>query len=382
MKTQLIETKTHTVRITRWIAGLLLGALLMPACGQAEERTALAADVAAPTAADARAARIVERASAFLDGLSAEQRKAVLFPFDDDAQRERWSYLPEGLFEREGLRWGDLDAQQRARLRALLGSVLSPRGLEMVDQQLAADDLLNDRGVWSALVDKIYRIRRGSAYYYVTFLGEPSATTPWMLQFGGHHLAINATIVGSRVTLSPMFTGGDPVRFTYQGKEVDLVGDEVALARRLFESLTPLQRGRAVLGSRRIDLQTGPENPVQPVKPRGLAGRELSAEQKTLLLRLIESRLGILNEDDLAPQMAEIEADLDETWFAWFGPPPERGAAYWRVAGPRVIIEFSPQSRGGDPTNHLHNMYRNPANDYGAVWLEEYRRARNEESRR
>jgi hypothetical protein len=38
----------------------------------------------------------------------------------------------------------------------------------------------------------------GRAEYYLAILGEPSATQPWMIQFGGHHLAINMTIVGGQ----------------------------------------------------------------------------------------------------------------------------------------------------------------------------------------
>jgi hypothetical protein len=30
-----------------------------------------------------------------------------------------------------------------------------------------------------------------------------------------------------------------------------------------------------------------------------------------------------------------------------------------------VVIEFSPQGVGGDPTMHVHTMYRDPTNDYG-----------------
>jgi hypothetical protein len=48
---------------------------------------------------------------------------------------------------------------------------------------------------------------RGPAFgedeYYLAFLGTPSATTPWMLQFGGHHLAINLTLAGSQASMTP-----------------------------------------------------------------------------------------------------------------------------------------------------------------------------------
>jgi len=34
----------------------------------------------------------------------------------------------------------------------------------------------------------------GSDAFYLSILGTPTTTEPWMWQFGGHHLAINATI--------------------------------------------------------------------------------------------------------------------------------------------------------------------------------------------
>ena len=53
----------------------------------------------------------------------------------------------------------------------------------------------------------------GSDLYYISFLGNPSETTPWMLQFGGHHLALNITIAGSNGALTPSLTGAQPAQF-------------------------------------------------------------------------------------------------------------------------------------------------------------------------
>jgi hypothetical protein len=318
---------------------------------------------------DAATNEIIGAATAFLDSLSAAQKKAVLFAFFDDKQRRRWSNLPVGTYDRGGVRWGDLTDKQRSALQALLATLLSPKGVRLVHHQLAADDILRSRGGLAAASDWANGIERGSDYYYVSFVGAPSAASPWMLQFGGHHLAINATVVGSNVSLSPMLTGGHPVRFTLNGESVDMVGEEVERATLLFNSLTNQQRSRAVVGTRRIeDLLSGPGNDEHKLRPEGLSGREMDPAQRTLFLKLIEARLGIINARNLEPRMTAVRADLDETFFAWFGPPPNDGVAYWRVTGPRLVIEFSPQGLGGDPSNHLHNMYRDPSNDYGAAW--------------
>ena len=63
-----------------------------------------------------------------------------------------------------------------------------------------------------------------------------------------------------------------------------------------------------------------------------------------------------------------MKKDLDQAWFAWSGPTDvEAGSnltAYYRVQGPHLVIEYAPQ--GGDPAMHIHTMYRDPTNDYGA----------------
>lgn len=64
-----------------------------------------------------------------------------------------------------------------------------------------------------------------------------------------------------------------------------------------------------------------------------------------------------------AAKMAEIKANLPKTYFAWSGTTKNGGLAYYRVQGPTVIIEYAPQQ--GD-LDHIHTIYRDPTNDYGA----------------
>jgi hypothetical protein len=311
--------------------------------------------------ADARTTRIVDAADAFLATLGDGQKAAVLFDFTDAEQRVRWSNLPEGIFQRAGLAWGGMDEAQQAALMDLLGAVLGPEGMENVQEQMAADDALTAPGDAP--------VRLGSEYYYVSFSGRPSTTAPWMLQFGGHHLAINATVVGPHVALSPSLTGGQPLKFLSHGRPVYIVLEEAVQGAALLGSLTDAQRGKAVIGTRFIDLVLGPGKDGRTLQPEGLPGAEMDVQQKAQLLALVEARLGILmNADDRAAKMAEVEKNLDRTYFAWFGPAEPLGAAYWRVTGPTVLLEFSPQALGGDPTQHAHNIYRDPTNEYGAAW--------------
>ena len=74
-----------------------------------------------------------------------------------------------------------------------------------------------------------------------------------------------------------------------------------------------------------------------------------------------------LNEPSAAARMAEMKADLGETWFAWSGPTTGAAGtnitAYYRIQGPHLVIEYAPQS--DEPGNHVHTIYRDPTNDYG-----------------
>ncbi len=84
---------------------------------------------------------------------------------------------------------------------------------------------------------------------------------------------------------------------------------------------------------------------------------------------MIGERLGLLKEPFATTRMERIENDLDRTWFSWYGDVKNGGAATFRVQGPTILMEYSPQKLGGRPTNHIHAMYRDPTNDYGLGFL-------------
>ena len=369
---------------------LVLAALLAaPAAAQEAPSPDPAPSAGQP--ADARTRAIVAAAQAFLATLDEAQRDATVFTFDDDAQRANWSNFPEGAASRAGVRWGELDEPQRDALVGMLGAVLSPEGVDMVLRQMAADDVVAARdaqeddgapggGPGGGPDDDgpddgdgprgpLPEVEFGSDHYFVSFVGEPSATSPFTIQYGGHHLAINATVAGPRVTLSPTLTGGEPLRFAMEGTPVFVTEDEVTRAWALLAALTDEQRGAAVVSEARSDLLLGPGQDGRVPPPEGLPGAAMDLTQQALLLALIEARLGMLNEDDLAPLMAEIEANLDETHFGWWGPAAF-GAGYVRITGPSVLIEYSPEDLAMGIVDHAHNMYRDPTNEYGAAWAD------------
>ena len=77
--------------------------------------------------------------------------------------------------------------------------------------------------------------------YYLAFLGTPSTTAPWMLQFGGHHLAINLTLGGAQASMTPSLPAAQPATYTFEGKEIRPLGKENDKGFALINALEPEQ---------------------------------------------------------------------------------------------------------------------------------------------
>jgi hypothetical protein len=209
----------------------------------------------------------------------------------------------------------------------------------------------------------------GEAVYTIGIFGEPSATKPWMLEFGGHHLALNVVIAGPGGIMTPTLTGAQPSIYQRGDKTVRVLAQENDTAFALLDALTDAQRKQAILNYQVDDLVMGPGQAGKQIAPEGLKASDMNDKQKAMLVNVISQWAGILNDAYATTRMAEIKLDLNQTYFAWSGPtthePGKNGSSYYRIQGPKLIIEFSPQGVGGDPTMHVHTIYRDPTNDYG-----------------
>jgi len=343
----------------------LLGLTFGPARHETQQR-------GTPGAASEATTRIVAAARGVLTSLDDAGRAKVQFAFDDAAQRTRWSNLPTGIFPRQGLRLGDLTAAQRAAVMTLLEAALSANGYRKVNEIMRGDEMLRTtggrpgggapprggppgggRGGGPTF---------GTDEYYLAFLGTPSPTTPWMLQFGGHHLAINLTLAGTQASMTPSLPAAQPATYMFEGKEIRPLGRENDTAFALINALDASQRSQAILNSRVADLVLGPGQDGKTIQPEGIRASALSSAQQTMLLDIVREWAGIVNDAFAAPRMAEIRANLTQTYFAWSGPTTNGSAAYFRVQGPTLVIEYAPQGS----VDHIHTIYRDPTNDYGA----------------
>jgi hypothetical protein len=167
--------------------------------------------------------------------------------------------------------------------------------------------------------------------------------------------------------ITPTLTGAQPSIYTSNGKTVRALAQESDKAFALLNALNETQRKHAILNYRIDDLVLGPGHAGETIQPEGLKASALNERQRAMLLNVISEWAGIINDTYAAPRMEEIKAGLDDTYFAWSGPTTheagKNGSAYYRVQGPKLVIEFSPQGVGGDLTMHVHTMYRDPTND-------------------
>lgn len=117
------------------------------------------------------------------------------------------------------------------------------------------------------------------------------------------------------------------------------------------------------------DILAGPQqDDAIPDIQEGLSVRELSEEQKALLLTAIRTYVGDINDADAARYMAKYSAELTDTVIGFSGTTElNTEDDYIRIDGPSLWIEFSLQSNKstGEVGNHPHSVWRDKTDDYG-----------------
>ena len=316
----------------------------------------------------AGSARAVAAAESFLSTLDQRQRAKANIELNEKS-RTIWSNLPTGTkmqvgaTERNGLKLGDMTPPQEKAALALLAAALSQEGYQKTMAIVDADEVLEQRSAPTRKPGAA--IRFGRAEFFVAVLGKPSTTDPWMLQFGGHHLAINVTIAGRSPVLTPTHTGAQPASFAIEGRTVRPLGDENDKAFALMNSLSADVQKQATLGANVRNLVLGPGEDGKMIAPEGAKASAFTAAQKAALLDLIGEWVRILGDEAAQAKMAEVKSRLDDTYFAWAGSTTNGNGAYFRIQGPTVFIEYAPQGKD-TPPDHIHTIYRDPTDDYAA----------------
>ena len=342
-------------------SGVLLAAILVLSAVAISPRRASQSALAT--------SRAVVAAEAFLGTLDPAQRAKANVDLNEKT-RIVWSNLPTGMAmqvgatERNGVKLGDMTPAQEKAALALVAATLSRDGFQKVMAIVDADEVLEIKSAPTRQASQ--RMRFGRAEFYLGILGKPSTTDPWMIQFGGHHLAINVTLVGQQNVLTPTHTGTQPATFSLQGKTIRPLGDENDKAFALINALNPEQQKQAILSYEVRNIVLGPGADGKTIAPEGIRASSFTPAQRTMLVDLAREWVDILGDDAAAAKMKEIQAGLADTYFAWAGATTNGKGAYFRIQGPAVLIEYAPQGSGDTNVDHIHTIFRDPTNDYAA----------------
>jgi hypothetical protein len=391
-------------QVPRWPAttAAVALALTLTSCAGSDDSSSAGAAPSSSSAAASSAAGsgdVVALAEAFAATLSDDQKNSLDqdYTFENAAN---WSNLPNALLTgggggfggggtppsgmsgapsggaptgggtgsstgRVGLQTDSLSDEQWTALEDLLAAATGSgedEGFDEVLQHLDADDYLADNGGGDDY---------GRGNYFIAFLGTPSNSGTWELQFGGHHLAIANTYVdGALAGATPSFRGIEPFTTVEEnGNTVQPEQQEAAAFSALLTSLDADQAATAQLSTSYNDILLGPGNDwAFPTTSEGIAGSQLSDDQKALVLAAINTYVDDVDDADAATILAKYESQLDDTYVAYSGSTSmtEQGD-YIRIDGPSVWIEFSMQHGIVLSGAHPHAVWRDKQTDYAGT---------------
>jgi Protein of unknown function (DUF3500) len=325
--------------------------------------------------AERSAANMSSAATKFLASLSPEQRQKATFAFDTE-ERRHWHFIPTEMFPRQGLLLRDMNEAQRKLAHELMKSALSQRGYMTASSIMELEKIL---GVIEAEQRRANPGRGGNVLerdpvkYFFSVFGAPSTKDTWGWRVEGHHVSLHFTVVnGTMVASSPTFFGSNPAEVREgpeKGKRI--LGAEEDAARALLNTLDAGQQAKAVIDTAAPnDMITMEKNDIKPLSPIGISADALNANQKDLLVKLIDVYVGYMPADVAAERTARLKkAGVEKIGFAWAGPLEKGKKHYYRVQGPTFLIEYDNTQNDG---NHIHSVWRDFDGDFGRDLLREH----------
>jgi hypothetical protein len=310
---------------------------------------------AAAAAAEDLTARIASSAAGLAEALPADAREDARFPFDDD-ERVDVRYAPVLL---EGAKQGALPDAAASLVDELLAVSLSERGRQKTSEirrNEFAVRTITPGWVPSFVRERFYDPGR----YFVALFGEPGGG-PFGFRYEGHHLSVNVTAApGAAPASTPLFLGAQPRVVADTGA---VLGEEEAAARALLAALPEALRARAMLPYEDDrGLMLGQVRRVASRSEAGVARGEAPPEAQAHYDRLVALFAGFFADEIAAARLAEIDAaGRDALRFAWAESSEPLGAYYFRLSGPRTLIEIDNTTDG----DHVHAVWHDLANDFG-----------------
>jgi hypothetical protein len=335
-----------------------------------------------PTEAGAQAktaAAMGQAATAFLASLTPEQRAKAGMSFDNE-ERFVWQESPG---PRSGVVLKELNESQKKLAMDLLRTGVGDGGYKRIQMSMAREPVLSAQ----QKTPEGQAIRHPELFY-ITIFGTPSATNPWGWTFEGHHISTHFTVRGNQLSTGPMFLGSQPndlpaarLEGTAQAAAAKIppalagriMGPEEDKGRTLVQSLDGKQKAIAVFDrteKRDADMISGINTRrVKPLNSPGLPARQMSGQQKALLVALVDEYLTRVPTEVAAERHRRLleGAALDEISFQWSGSTDPGQAHAYIVQGPTFLIEYA-QNRN-NAVGHVHTLWRDFNGDFGGEIL-------------
>ncbi len=299
---------------------------------------------------------------AWRDTLGPDLARQATFDFDGK-ERTDWQFVP---MDRVGVKWDEMNLQQRRAAFALLRTALSNQGFF---KAMTIMSLENELHRLEAGRPDARHVRDPERYWFALF-GDPASDKPWGWRIEGHHLSLNfSSVSGQVVSVTPAFFGSNPAELR-DGPRAGLrvLGMEEDLGRQLITSCSPDERKEAIIAVEAPgDVIAMPGLEINFAEPVGLAAAEMSAEQQALFRQLLDEVIGNFNHELKDQAWREIdEAGFDKLHFAWAGSLKPGEGHYFRIHGPTLVIEYDNTQ---NEANHAHLVWHSPGNNFGADFL-------------
>jgi len=261
-------------------------------------------------------------------GLSDEQKKIVVMPWDHGTKNG------QGVATRLRMYNGPISKT--------IGDVYTPAQQDLVDQILksisSGDEgyrqLSRDGGF-----DNAGTLDNCGAYIF----GEPTEGKPYVWVFAGHHITVrcDGNSIEGPAFGGPMYYGHSPNGYSpkniffYQTKEVLSV----------YDALSEKQRKAAVItgtpGEHEASVKFREKGQAYP----GIVFSELTADQKTLVEKVLRTLLSPYRKEDAEEVMTIVQkmGGMDKLHLAFYRDAKmndENKWHFWRIEGPGFVWNF------------------------------------------
>ena len=97
--------------------------------------------------------------------------------------------------------------------------------------------------------------------------------------------------------------------------------------------------------------------------PKGAPVADFTTVQRDLVRRLLDTYLGRVPDSIADQEAAKYAGDgVTSLHFLWAGGTSPGDPHYYRVQGPRLVVEYDNAQRNA---NHAHSVWRDPLDDFG-----------------